>query len=85
MFYDLILNVTKHRLWPPMQRFAEMLGSTRLFGRFLAGQMRHDAPRHAMFRLPPNAPSWPVAASSQNCRATKAKHSECRAALPQSI
>ena len=34
MFYELIPNMPQHRLLPLMQRFAEMLVSSGLFGRF---------------------------------------------------
>jgi hypothetical protein len=36
MLYELIPNMPEHRLLPLMQRFAEMLLSSGLFGRFLS-------------------------------------------------
>ena len=37
MLYELIPNMPEHRLLPLMQRFAEMLVSSGLFGGFLSG------------------------------------------------
>jgi hypothetical protein len=37
MLYELIPNMPQHRLLPLMQRFAEMLVSSKLFGGFLPG------------------------------------------------
>ena len=37
MLYELIPNMREHRLVPLMQRFAEMLVSSKLLGGFLSG------------------------------------------------
>jgi len=37
MLYELIPNMPEHRLVPLMQRFAGMLASSGMFGRFLSG------------------------------------------------
>lgn len=42
MLYELIPNMPEHRLLPLMQRFAEMLLSSGLFGRLLAGAKSGD-------------------------------------------